>query len=158
MTAQTFMADHIERMGLAMAHFVGSTEPDRLGWRQNVGEGKTTRSVIEVVAECYSTNLYFASLLNGESSPRPAEPDFKDAEMASKAIVESSQILAKAVREAPDEALESEFMHATRGPIVGKILMMGAYRNMAYHSGQINFIQTLGGDTEFHMPPTWLSW
>jgi hypothetical protein len=71
-------------------------------------------------------------------------------------IMASANVLADAIRSASDDTFEQEFQHWSRGPLTGKILMMGAYRNMAYHSGQINFIQILSGDQEFHAPPTWL--
>ena len=38
----------------------------------------------------------------------------------------------------------------------GITLIEMPYRNMAYHCGQLNFIQTIYGDKEFHLPPTWL--
>lgn len=156
MTAQDFMAEHIERIGLAVAHFIASTNPDMLSWKQDLGEGKSTRTALEVVAECVQANLYFASLLRGEDGDRPAEPNFSSSEDAEREIVASANILANAVRNLSDEGLEKDYVHRVRGLIPGKIMVMGAYRNMAYHSGQINFIQTLGGDTEFHLPPTWL--
>ncbi len=158
MTAQDFMAEHIVRMGHSMAHFVGSTQPDMLNWKKDLGDGKSTRTALEVTAECVQANFYFASLLRGEDGDRPAEPNFSSPGDAQRQIVESAKVLADAVRNLSDEDMDREFIHRVRGPILGKVLMMGAYRNMAYHSGQINLIQSLGGDTEFHLPPTWIGW
>lgn len=156
MTAQEFMGEHIERMGLSVAHFVSTTEPSMLTWTQAAPNGHLSRTVLEVVAECVQANRLFAALLRGESPERPGELQLTS-ETAQKEIVSSSQVLAAAVRALDDAGIDREYVHPVRGALTGKILLMGAYRNMAYHSGQINFIQILGGDSEFHLPPTWLN-
>ena len=150
------MAEHAERMGLSMAHFIASTNPAMLDQHLETKGDQPTRSILELVAECASANRYFAALLNGGTHGQPAIPVFTNSEDARDEIMASANVLADAIRSAPDDAFEQEFQHWSRGPLKGKILMMGAYRNMAYHSGQINFIQILGGDQEFHVPPTWL--
>ena len=52
------------------------------------------------------------------------------------------------------EDLHRKFQHP-RGLFVGSNLIMMCLRNMAYHAGQINLIQMLSGDGEFHVPPKW---
>ena len=156
MTAQQFMAEHVERMGLSMAHFIASTDPSLLDQHIETKGADPTRSVYELVAECAATNRTFAALLNGGTTGQPSVPVFATSEDARDEIMASSNVLADAIRSSPDESFEQEFQHWSRGAIKGEILMMGAYRNMAYHSGQINFIQILNGDPEFHLPPTWL--
>lgn len=156
MTAQQFMAEHVERMGLSVAHFIASTDPSLLGEHLETKGSEPTRSIYELVAECAAANRYFAALLNGGTHGQPSIPVFTNSEDARDEIMASANVLADAIRSAPDEAFEQEYQHWSRGPLTGKILMMGAYRNMAYHAGQINFIQILGGDAEFHLPPTWL--
>jgi hypothetical protein len=156
MTAQAFMAEHIEKMGQSMVHFLSTTDPDLLGSKLETKGAEPARSVFELVGECAMANRYFASLLNGEESKRSPATEFANLTEAQDEIVASSQVLADTVRNASDEVFETEFT-SWRGQVKGKMLMMGAYRNMAYHSGQINFIQILEGDHEFHMPPTWLN-
>jgi hypothetical protein len=155
MTAQQFMSEHVERMGLSVAHFVDATEPSLLTWSQTPANGEPSRTILELVGECINANRLFAALLRGESPERPADLDL-NSESAQSEIVASSIELAEAISKMNDDDFEREFMHPVRGPLRGKILAMGAYRNMAYHSGQINFIQILNGDPEFHVPPTWL--
>ena len=138
-----------------MAHFIASTKPEMLNWSQAEGDNDPTRTVLEVVSECVLANRLFAALLRGESPDKPGELKLSS-ESAQSEIVSSSQELASAMRGLDDAGFDREFIHPVRGPLKGEILMMGAYRNMAYHSGQINFIQILGGDSAFHMPPTWL--
>ena len=156
MTAQQFMAEHVERMGLSIAHFIASTNPEILDQKLTTKDGGSARSVLELVAECVSANRYFALLLNGGEHVQPVVDVFSNSEEARDEIMASANVLADAIRSASDEAFEQEYQHWSRGPLKGKILMMGAYRNMAYHAGQINFIQILDGDSEFHLPPTWL--
>ncbi len=156
MTAQQFMAEHVERMGHSVAHFIASTDPKLLDQHLETKGSEPARSILELVAECAAANRYFAALLNGGTHGQPTIPEFANPDEASHEIIASANVLADAIRSAHDEAFEQEFQHWSRGPLSGKILMMGAYRNMAYHSGQINFIQILAGDQEFHMPLTWL--
>lgn len=155
MTAQQFMSEHVERMGHSVAHFVASTDSSRLTWTQSAPGCEPSRTILQLVGECINANRIFAALLRGESPERPNELDLTS-ESAQREIIKSSGELAAAITYMNDEDFENDFVHPVRGPLKGKILAMGAYRNMAYHAGQINFIQILGGDHEFHMPPTWL--
>ncbi len=156
MTAQQFMSEHVQRMGHSVSHFVASTKPSMLTWSQSAPDSEPSRTILELVGECVNANRLFAALLRGESPERPADLDLTS-ESAQMEIVKSSNELAAAINFMNEEDFERDFIHPVRGPLKGKILAMGAYRNMAYHSGQINFIQILGGDHEFHMPPTWLN-
>ncbi len=156
MTAQQFMSEHVQRMGNSVAHFVANTEPSLLTWTQLAPGSERSRTILELVGECVNANRIFAALLRGESPGRPADIDLTS-ESAQMEIVKSSDELAAAINYMNEEDFERDFIHPVRGPLKGKILAMGAYRNMAYHSGQINFIQILGGDHKFHMPPTWLN-
>ena len=155
MTAQQFMAEHVERMGHSMADYVGSTDPVYLTSGIETKGGEPTRSVLELVSECVLVNHYFAGLLKGENPPKPGALTFANAKDAQDQIIASATVLADAMRHSADGVFEHEFPH-WRGPMSGRIIMMGAYRNMAYHCGQINFVQILGGDHEFHMPASWL--
>jgi len=62
--------------------------------------------------------------------------------------------LAGALRTLTDADLEKTFEHP-RGTMLGKNLILMPMRNMGYHIGQLNFIQMLYGDTEFHVPKNW---
>ena len=126
-----------------------------LNWSQAAPNSEPTRMVLELVGECVNANRMFAALLRGESPEKPADLNLT-LETAQQEIIASSNELAAAIGYMNEEDFEKDFIHPVRGPLKGKILAMGAYRNMAYHSGQINFIQILNGDHEFHVPPTWL--
>lgn len=161
MTAQEFQARRIERIAAALAHFVATTPEKRLEWCPKAEESSTTRSIFTQAGECVKVNQYVAALLRGESPElRPAVDgrppiEFRDSEDARNQLIASGQELANAVRGLSDSDLDRTFSH-WRGPIRGEVLLEMPYRNMAYHSGQVNMIQMLAGDAEFHLPPTWL--
>lgn len=161
MNAQEYMAEQIERMGPILAHFVAATVPDKLTWKPLVEgstEGSTaTRSILEQMAECVGVNHSFAALLRGEGAPVGAMtlPELRNTQEAETQLIDSAKTLAAVVRALDDDALTRTFQ-TRRGATTGKNLMIAAYRNMAYHAGQINLIQLLTGDAEFHTPPGWL--
>lgn len=160
MTVCEFQARRIERLAQALAHFIATTQEHKLDWHPEATPGITGRSVYEQISECAAVNCYVAALLRGETPQQTSirsDPPMKftgsiDAE---KRLTESARELADAVRALKPEDLPLPFPH-WRGPISGEILIEMPYRNMAYHAGQINYIQTLYGDTEFHLPGTWI--
>jgi uncharacterized damage-inducible protein DinB len=77
-----------------------------------------------------------------------------DGSDAQQRLMASAEELATAIRGMSEEDLDRIFLHP-RAPMRGQNMIMICYRNMAYHAGQINFIQTLYGDQEFHLPPNW---
>jgi hypothetical protein len=159
MTVGEFQARKIERIAESLAHFIRTTRPDRLTW-EAPGEGEAKgRTALVQVSECVVTNRLFAALLRGEPVDAPAArasaPVYQDAETACADLTLSARELAGAVRELTDADLQRTFAF-WRGAASGESLVEMGYRNMAYHAGQINFIQTLYGDAEFHAPPTWI--
>ncbi|HLI48027.1 MAG TPA: DinB family protein [Chthonomonas sp.] len=153
MRIQDYVAAHTRAIAESLAHFVRTTAPDKLNWRIQVSDTVTTRSVLDLIAECVAVNYSFASYLQGV--PRDVEtPVFQEAEPALQALLESADALAKAIESLSDADLEREYERRNVRIPGHRFILMG-YRNMAYHAGQINFIQTLYGDTEFHVPPNW---
>ncbi len=153
MTIQDYIAEQTERVAAALADFVGTTPPDRLLWEPSLEAGGQGRSVLDQMAECISVNFRFAALLRGETAPE-APPAPQSAADAQAQIVASGDKLAAAIRGLTDEDLEKP-LALPRGSLPLSRAMLVPFRNMAYHAGQINFIQMLAGDTEFHAPPTW---
>src|SRR5438445_2568411 len=110
MTIQNFMAEQIERIGLALAEFIGTTDPSRLSWQPEIPGGAPTRSVLEQIGECIAVNRRFAALLRGEEVPPqpggatgtvPASPEEAQAD-----IITSAEELAAAVRALKDAGLD----------------------------------------------------
>ena len=160
MTAQEYIAEQTERMGTILAHYVATTAPDKLHWQPTAEGSAPTRSVLEQIGECVAVNRLFAAMLCGKDVKMPpggfAGLGFANGEeaQAQAQLIASAAELAAAIRPLSEEALEQNFQ-TMRGPTPGKNLMMMGYRNMVYHGGQINLIQLLTGDAEFHRPPTW---
>ncbi len=156
MNIQSYAADQTERIAASLAHFVATTDPARLDWELPTEGAGYTRSILDQIAECVERNHRFAALLRGEPAPATLlAPRFTDGQDAQAQLVSSAGELAVVIRAVADDALET-LIQTPRGGAPIKNLMLAAYRNMAYHAGQINFIQTLAGDAEFHAPPTWL--
>ena len=158
MTVFEFQARRVERISAAVAHFIDSTPEDRLNWQPGALDGAKGRSIFSMASEIVVVNALVAKTLSGEAlhAHRPSEslPDiiFTDSAEAQAKIIGSGKALAAAIRGLNDEDLEREYPHWS-GPLRGEIWLEMPYRNMAYHAGQINYIQILLGDNEFHMPP-----
>jgi hypothetical protein len=156
MTLFEFQARNIEQIAETLAYFVETTREDRLRWQPTLEGAAPTRSVLEQISECVIVNRAFAALLRGQSPPqapmRQAAIEFDGAASAQEQLLASARDLAAAVRGLDDAALEREYP-SWRGPIPGATAIVLPYRNMAYHGGQINLIQLLYGDAEFHVPP-----
>ena len=156
MTVQEFQAKRIERIAEALAHFVKTTPEDKLDWCPAACAESQTRSILAQIGECVKVNRAIAAILRGETVDYYGSPavEFTSGEEAQRQIVESGQELASVIRKLDDAGLDRTFPH-WRGTFRGEIMLEAPYRNMAYHAGQINYIQCLAGDSEFHMPPTW---
>ena len=154
MKTQALLAEQIERIADSTASFIESTQEEVLSWRPETPGSAGTRSILEMVAECVAVNRRFAAKLAHDSEEGITQPVLESGEDAVAQIVESGQRLAKAILTLSDEALEARYLHGST-ELSGTNLIIGAYRNMAYHCGQINLIQMLKGDAENHRPSSW---
>jgi hypothetical protein len=160
MTVTEYQATQIERIAQGLAHFVETTRRDRVDWKPTVGEECETRSALEQLGECVTVNRAFTQLLQGESfegrSPRtmPA-PKFSSVSDACQQLIDSARTLAEEIRRLGDDILTVTYP-TWRGPMAGQKMIEMPYRNMAYHCGQVNLIQLLYGDNDFHVPPSWV--
>jgi len=150
MTVQEFQARKTERIAIAVSHYVATTPADKLDWCPCTGEESCTRSVLEVASECVACNRMVAGLLGGELTPEPVQ--ISDAETAKSELVRSAAEVAAVIRTLSDEALTRNYQTPLM-TLSGEVLIDMPYRNMTYHGGQINVIQLLLGDREFHVAP-----
>jgi hypothetical protein len=153
-----FMALQTERMTDSLVHFVATTAEDKLQWQPQTEGSAPTRCVLEQIGECVVVNRMIAAALRGETLPaggsgRPSLVLANGSE-AQEQLRASGAELAAAIRTMTETDLERVFQHP-RGQFVGANFIMMPLRNMAYHAGQINLIQMLAGDPEFHVPPQW---
>ena len=154
MKPQALLAEQIERISDSMASFIESTEVDVLSWRPEMPSSVGTRTILEMVGECVAVNRRFAAKLAQESEDGIGQPIFVNAQDAVSQIVDSGQKFASVIGNLSDDALAADYLHAGN-QMSGTFLIIGAYRNMAYHCGQINLIQMLKGDAENHRPDSW---
>ncbi len=158
MQVTEYLANQTERMAESMAHFISVTDPEKLNWKPELPGSAGTRTALQQVTECVEVNLSMAKLFRGEDlAASPANrtpPDIHDSETARHTLLQSAYEFASVLRNLDDSALDKIYHHP-RGEILGHNMIIMALRNMAYHSGQINMIQMLYGDAEFHVPPNW---
>ncbi len=158
MKVTDYVARQTERMAEAMAHFVATTPEDRLVWHPQVEGSAPTRSILEQAGECVAVNRTFAAVLRRgpveTSNGGMLEVKLANGQDAQEQLVISARELAQAIRGLSDDDLQKRFTHP-RGEFLGENLIMSPLRNMAYHAGQLNLIQMLYGDAEFHVPATW---
>src|SRR5262249_25060420 len=148
MTVQEFQARKTERIAIALSHYVATTPVDKLDWCPATGEESCTRSVLDQASECVACNRMIAGLLGADLSEDTVK--VTDSDSAQSEIRRSAAELAAVIRELPDEALTRCFQMQNM-TLSGEVLIDMPYRNMTYHGGQINLIQLLLGDKEFHM-------
>ena len=159
LTVQEYLAKQTIRIAEGFIHFVNLTPADKQDWHLEVKDGTHTRSMMEQMGECVAVNRLFARLLNGEIvSPDEnvlQEQTFSGIDDAEKQLLESANALATAIATLPDEGLEKVYTHPRGFQIRGENLILMGFRNMTYHVGQVNFIQTLYGDHVFQAPSNW---
>ena len=155
MTVQEFQAGKIEDTAKLLAFWLGAMPEEKQNWVPTVEGAAGLRTAREQVAECAAANRFFAGLLRGEKpasfNPFDVKSEYASLEAAQQDLIASAAECAAAIRGMSDDDLEKEFV-TRRGAMPGYDVIGFPYRNMAYHSGQINQLQLLYGDTEFHIP------
>ena len=154
MTVQEFQAEKIEGAAKLLAFWLGAMPEDKQSWVPEVTGAAGLRTARELVAECAAANRFFAALLKGEKPAlfRPFEikSEYASLEAAQQDLIASATECAAVIRGMSDEDLEREYR--LRWHMTGYQVIEFPYRNMSYHGGQVNQLQLLYGDTEFHIP------
>ncbi len=158
MTLGQWQARLIVKSANIMAFFLETSPIDKVRWRPAVDEKSKTNSMMEQVAKCTYANVRFRHVFLGEEAlPRPATWENNlSVEEAAAELKESAKLLAEVVEKLDAAGLAKEYM-THRGPMSGALAMQFPVRNMTYHMGQINMIQLLYGDTEFHINEEFLT-
>ncbi len=129
-----------------------STQPDKITWVP-MGEGRT---VLDQLTECVLANTKWRDILQtrhyANVSPEVrerihAQCDTLDNTLA--ALEQSGAALMEAIAAVPDAETGEEIETPWEAYTLADCCLH-AYWNMVYHEGQINYIQTLYGDTEDH--------
>jgi len=151
MTVFDWQAQQTEQAAKMLAHTLKHTEADRLAWKPSADAKSETRSAMEQVHECIRVNASVAARLQGGEAPAGGDAYPEDAEGAGRKLVQGASSLAEVIRRLRPEVLETMFP-SPMGEFPGAFMISLPASNMMYHVGQINYIQTLYGDTEFRFP------
>ncbi len=150
-----FAALHTRRIADSMVHFIRTTLSNQPVSVVTESGPVSLNSVMDLAAECTAVNAMMTAVLTRQPvGAARSEPHFADLDEACRELTKSADVLADVIQALPDSVLYEEFQHP-RAIMRGDNAILAAYRNMAYHCGQINTLQLLTGDAEFHVPPNW---
>ncbi|MBI1730179.1 DUF1572 family protein [Candidatus Acetothermia bacterium] len=117
---------------------------------------ESAKSAQEIANHVSYWNLVFERAISGGSLPTASESEWiesnRDAKTkeGSKMLLEkTSQAFTKAVKGLSSEQL-SKSISLPWGSSSTLQAVLGNYNHISYHSGQLNYLQTLLGDTESH--------
>ena len=116
----------------------------------------TSRTALEILSHATYWTLYFTRILRGEGPLQVSEEEWlgstqaiQDMEKAQKLAEESGKEFVKAVRKLSAEDLEREVELPWGRETLAKVVWDN-YWHLGYHEGQLNYLQTMLGDTEHH--------
>ncbi len=152
MTILEWEAESLEFAAKMYAKFLTTTPSDKLEWTPDV-EGSKARTIDDFTHECIRVNKSIAIRLEGgtpESNDDKPAP-FASTEEAAEAMKASAKELADVMRSS-DPSVLGKTIPVPWGEVKGAFLVALASRHVMYHGGQINYIQAVHGDGEFHFP------
>ena len=149
MSSMADVAGFIENNTQMFAYTIQNTPADKIVWKAKA-EGQTSeaRSMLDMAQECIGLNASFV----GQFSGHPMAPPTATVENVVELLIASGKLTADVVRQLTPEQLATKYdlgWAQLTGDFMTRILFM----HPSYHNGQANFIQTLYGDMEFHVPP-----
>jgi uncharacterized damage-inducible protein DinB len=142
------IATLVDLMLKAAAH----VPPDRTDWKPQ----DTGQSAQELLAHTAGANLFFAGLIQGtETLPTDRYQDVQELtanaktyRQAQEALKASAQVLEQTIRATTDEQLREERQMPWGEHWKMTRLITAPSAHIAYHWGQLCYLQTLLGDTE----------
>jgi uncharacterized damage-inducible protein DinB len=152
MTVQQLAASRTQRAAHDLIAAAESTPADRLAWVP-MGEART---MMDQLTECVIANIKWTTILKTHryaNVPREVweavVPECDTLAKVTARLRQSAADLIQAIGSVRDEETADE-IETDWGPYSLADCCLHAYWNMVYHEGQINYIQTLYGDTEEH--------
>ncbi|SRR5258706_7633560 len=156
-TLQTAAAELTREMGAVLFAAVDAMPADKQTWKP-LDEG---RDAFDQLLEVTGINLVAAESLRTQSDPVFSEDaqakmkaELDTVPKALAAMKSSCDLVVSALETLTDEDLDKSVTLPFRGGVVRPLswLAMLPARHMSYHWGQINYIQTLYGDKDMHLP------
>ena len=118
------------------------------------------RSVLDQLQECAQVSYIFRGVLETREPPKVTEEvalrdieersQWKTIDACEAKAKESTEKLFEAIREFPDDDVSGGIEFAPGYEVNVTTIMSWHYQNLAYHLGQISYIQTLYGDMDPH--------
>ncbi|HLV82011.1 MAG TPA: hypothetical protein VKT32_17105 [Chthonomonadaceae bacterium] len=151
----TAMAAKMNReVAAGLARHFQAMSPEKQTW-QPLDAG---RCALDQIQECAGINLWTAQMLRdramppiGENWMQQLKTQYDTPEKALAGLQTGTDALIAAIEAFPAEHLDDTLqLPWDSAPSSLAEIMMLAYWNMAYHLGQISYIQTLYGDRENH--------
>jgi len=154
-TVQEIAANLIKNQAATLARTAKAVPEDKWKWMP-LDAGRT---VHDQVAECGGINFFVAKLLQAREVP-PMDPDalknlreMNDTPEKALGLLETgTETLVAAVLAFPEEHINDTITLPFGGGMTKSFMeiMLMPHWNMIYHEGQINYIQTLYGDSKMH--------
>jgi hypothetical protein len=152
MTLQQLAASRTKRAAQDLIAAAESTPAERLSWVP-MGEART---ILDQLTECVVANMKWTQILRtrryanlGRVVWEAVESECDSLSKLTTRLQQSAADLCEAIGSIPDNETGDE-IETEWGPYTLADCCLHAYWNMVYHEGQINYIQTLYGDTEEH--------
>lgn len=155
MRAQEMIVELTQYACEGLIRNVKAMPAERHGWEPSAH----SRSAHNMLWECAVVNDRFARFLKGE----PAEPitiqglgemwaadPAADVETLITDLRSATASLCESILALEDDQFAEEVELGPDSPLPKKMLMWMGLRNMWYHLGQVNYIQSLYGDREMH--------
>ncbi len=158
MTFQQRVIELTRQAGEDLFRTARAVPPDRLTWRPL----EMGRSVLDILQECAQQPAFLPRLLNPAAGPPPspeeraalraARQQWTTIDACEEAYRRNLDAAFQAIREVPDERLDEVVPLPFRPGATRTVaqLLMSVYWQLVYHTGQVNYIQTLYGDREMH--------
>jgi hypothetical protein len=150
MTVFEWQAASAENAANMLAFWVQTTKADWLEKQPYADPESKTRSILDYVGECIRVNRMAAAKLRGEE-PGETSTDGLSMEEVCSQLKSSAKEYADAIRSQDDSMLGKKYT-LPFGEFDGAFMVSMPIFNMIYHGGQVNYVQTLYGDTEFRFP------
>ena len=106
------------------------------------------KSVNSILSECVSLNLMTAAAIKRES-PKDIKTEMNFQALKDH-VISTAMEVCKAVDTLSDDDLDGEVPMPWGAIMPAAAAIFIPHSHMAYHDGQINYIQLLLGDTKFH--------
>jgi response regulator RpfG family c-di-GMP phosphodiesterase len=156
MKTTEYLAQNIRMNTVMLAYNYDKTLEDKREWQPKTDDSSKTRSAKEQMEEVVST---LESTIQALRTRRGAntETTKQEGDSLTEQVRKLGDELAEEVAKMSDEDLGASLRGpgGHEQPAIRAVTMVTA--NVVYHLGQVAFIQTLYGDTEFHVPPEMLS-